>query len=70
MEKKIAKVFETKKLGPKKQQQKTLLVTNVFFNKFCQKFPQKIEDLEFSNVNSTNFAIFLEIFSKFLLSKI
>jgi hypothetical protein len=27
--------FETKKSGPKKQQQKTLLVTNVSFNKFC-----------------------------------
>jgi hypothetical protein len=61
--------FETKKLGPKKQQQKTLLVTNVFLNKICQNFPQKIEDVEFSNVNSTNFSIFLEIFSKFLLSK-
>jgi hypothetical protein len=60
--------FETKKLGPKKQQQKTLLVvTNVSFIKICQNFPQKIEAVEFSNVNSTNFAILLEVFSKILL---
>jgi len=65
----ICQSFQTKNLGPKKQQQKTLLlVTNVFFNKFCQKFPQKIEDVEFPNVNSTNFAILLEFFSKILLS--
>ncbi len=68
MGKKIAKVLKPKNWGQKKQQQKTLLVvTNFSFIKYCQNFPQKIENVEFSNVNSTNFAILLEILSKFLL---
>jgi len=67
--KKNCQSFETKKLGPKKQQQKNLASNQCFFQQILSKISTKIEDVEFSIVNSTSFPFFGEYFPKFCYQK-